>query len=196
MLAQTDRTTLRQRPQRGSYDRDTVAAILDEAVSCTIAFVEDGRPVCIPTIHWRVGDRVLFHGGMGSRLGKAMAAGAQLCVTVTIVDGLVLARSAFHHSMNYRSVILFGQASEVTDETAKEAAFVALIEKLSPGRYGQVRPVNARELAATRLLALSIGEGSAKIRSGPPVDDEADMDWPVWAGVQPLTLVRGEKVAG
>lgn len=196
MLASTERTTFRQRPQRGSHDPDLMAAILDEALTCTIAFVDEGRPVSIPTTHWRMGDRVLFHGGMGSRLGKVMAAGAELCVTVTLVDGLVLARSAFHHSMNYRSVVLFGQAVEVTDPTEKEAAFVALIEKLAPGRYAGVRPPTDKELAATRLLALPMAEGSAKIRSGPPVDDAEDMSWPVWAGVVPVMTVRGESVEG
>lgn len=196
MLAKTDRTTFRQRPQRGSHDPEVIAAILDEALVCTVAFVEDDRPVSMPTTHWRMGDRVLFHGGQGSRLAKAMAAGAELCVTVALVDGLVLARSAFHHSMNYRSVILFGQAVEVSDPAEKEAAFAALIEKLMPGRYAGVRPPNAKELAATMLLALPITEGGAKARSGPPIDDEADMSWPVWAGVVPVTMVRGEPVAG
>lgn len=194
MPIQTERTTFRQRPQRGSHDDAMIAAILDEAISCTIAFVEDDRPVSIPTIHWRLGGHVLFHGGMGSRLGKAMAAGAELCVTATIVDGLVLARSAFHHSMNYRSVIIFGRAHEISDLAEKERAFAALIEKLSPGRYPQVRPPTDNELTATRLLALPLTEGSAKIRSGPPVDNDEDMSWPVWAGVQPLALVRGEPV--
>ena len=196
MLAKTDRTTFRQRPQRGSFDPQAVAAILDEALSCTIAFVEENRPVSIPTTHWRMGDRVLFHGGQGSRLAKAMAAGAELCVTATLVDGLVLARSAFHHSMNYRSVVLFGRAEEITDPVEKAAAFAALIEKLMPGRYSQVRPPNDKELAATRLVALPITEGGAKVRSGPPVDDEEDMSWPVWAGVVPVKLERGEPVAG
>lgn len=195
MLARTDRTTFRQRPHRGSLDPEIIAAILDEALTCTIAFIDEGRPVSIPTTHWRMDDRVLFHGAMGSRLAKAMAAGAELCVTATLVDGLVLARSAFHHSMNYRSVVLFGQAVEVTDPAEKEAAFVALIEKLAPGRYAAVRPPTPKELAATRLLALPIAEGSAKIRSGPPVDDEDDMGWPVWAGVVPLRLERGEPIA-
>ncbi|WP_096700977.1 pyridoxamine 5'-phosphate oxidase family protein [Magnetospirillum sp. 15-1] len=195
MLARTDRTTFRQRPHRGSLDSELIAAILDEALTCTVAFVDDGRPVSIPTTHWRVGDRVLFHGAMGSRLAKTMAAGAELCVTVTLVDGLVLARSAFHHSMNYRSVVLFGQAGEVTDPAEKEAAFATLIEKLAPGRYPQVRPPSLKELAATRLLALPIAEGSAKVRSGPPVDDEDDMGWPVWAGVVPVRLERGKPIA-
>jgi nitroimidazol reductase NimA-like FMN-containing flavoprotein (pyridoxamine 5'-phosphate oxidase superfamily) len=196
MLARTDRTTFRQRPQRGSFDPEVMNAILDEALVCTVAFVEDGRPVSIPTTHWRMGERVLFHGGQGSRLARAMAAGAELCVTVTLVDGLVLARSAFHHSMNYRSVILFGRAEEVSDPAEKEAAFVALIEKLAPGRYAGVRPPTEKELAATLLLALPITEGGAKTRSGPPIDDEADMSWPVWSGVVPLSLARGEPVAG
>ncbi|ARJ67372.1 flavin-nucleotide-binding protein [Magnetospirillum sp. ME-1] len=196
MLATTERTTVRQRPQRGSHDPDLIAAILDEALTCTVAFVDDGRPVSIPTTHWRMGERVLFHGGMGSRLGRMMAAGADLCVTVTLVDGLVLARSAFHHSMNYRSVVLFGQAEEISGPAEKEAALAALIEKLTPGRYASVRPPTQKELAATRLLALPIAEGSAKVRSGPPVDDEADMSWPVWAGVVPVAVVKGEPVAG
>ncbi|KIL99898.1 Pyridoxamine 5'-phosphate oxidase [Paramagnetospirillum magnetotacticum MS-1] len=195
MLTKTDRTTLRQRPHRGSHDFEAMAAILDEALACTISFVDEGRPVSIPTTHWRMGGQVLFHGGQGSRLAKVMAAGAELCVTVTLVDGLVLARSAFHHSMNYRSVILFGQAVEVTDPVEKAAAFAALIEKLSPGRYSQVRPPTDKELAATKLLALSMTEGSAKMRSGPPVDDEADLSWPVWAGVVPVRMIRGKPVA-
>jgi len=195
MLARTDRTTFRQRPQRGSHDPAAIAAILDEALTCTVAFVDDDRPVSMPTTHWRMGDRVLFHGGQGSRLAKAMAAGAELCVTATLVDGLVLARSAFHHSMNYRSVVLFGQAEEVSDPADKAAAFAALIEKLAPGRYGSVRPPNDKELAATLLLALPIAEGGAKTRSGPPVDDAADMSWPVWAGVVPVMTVRGEPIA-
>ncbi|BAE50181.1 Predicted flavin-nucleotide-binding protein [Paramagnetospirillum magneticum AMB-1] len=143
-----------------------------------------------------MGERVLFHGGQGSRLARVMAAGAELCVTVTLVDGLVLARSAFHHSMNYRSVVLFGQAVEITDPAEKAAAFAALIEKLSPGRYASVRPPTDKELGATKLLALPLAEGGAKMRSGPPVDDEADMSWPVWAGVVPVTMVKGEPVAG
>lgn len=195
MLAATERTTFRQRPQRGSHDPQLIAAILDEALTCTVAFVDDGRPVSMPTTHWRMGGRVLFHGGMGSRLGKVMAAGVELCVTATLVDGLVLARSAFHHSMNYRSVVLFGRTEEITDSAEKEAAFAALIEKLTPGRYAAVRPPTAKELAATRLLALPIAEGSAKMRSGPPVDDAADMSWPVWAGVVPVTVLKGEPVA-
>jgi uncharacterized protein len=194
MLARTDRTIFRQRSQRGSHDPELVAAILDAAPNCTVSFVEDGRPVGMPTIHWRMGDRVLFHGGLASRLGKAMAAGADLCVTVTLVDGLVLARSAMHHSMNYRSVVLFGRAEEVTDSAAKQAAMAALIEKLAPGRYGSVRPPNPKELAATRVLSMPIAEGGAKVRTGPPVDDAADLSWPVWAGVVPLALVRGEPV--
>ncbi len=195
MLARTDRTTLRQRSHRGSYDEADIYAILDEAPACTVAFVEDGRPVGIPTAHWRIGDRLYVHGGMGSRLGRAMAAGAELCVTVLLVDGLVLGRSAMHHSMNYRSVVLFGRAEEVTDPAAKEAALAALIEKLSPGRYPHVRPPTAKELAITRVLSLTIAEGAAKARSGPPVDDAGDMDRPVWAGVLPLSLARGEPVA-
>lgn len=192
----TSRTTFRQRPQRGSHDFDTLAAILDEAPNCVVSFIVDDRPFGIPTIHWRLGDRVLFHGAHGSRLAKAMAAGAELCVTATLVDGLVLARSAFHHSMNYRSVMVFGRAEEITDPAEKEAALAALIEKLTPGRYASVRPPSAKELAVTKVLALPIAEGSAKTRSGPPVDDEADMSWPVWAGVVPVGLVKGEPAAG
>lgn len=195
MLARTQRTTLQRRPQRGSYDFDAVAAILDEALSCTVSFVEEGRPVGIPTTHWRVGERLFFHGAFASRLGKAMAGGLDLCVTVTLVDGLVLARSAFHHSMNYRSVVLFGRAEEVVDSSVKAAAFQVLIDKMAPGRFAAVRPPTEKELAATRVLALPIAEASAKMRSGPPVDDETDMTWPVWAGVIPVRQERGEAVA-
>lgn len=195
MLATTDRTMFRQRPQRGCRDFETIAAILDEALSCTVSFVEDGRPVGMPTTHWRVGERLFFHGAFASRLGKAMAAGLDLCVTVTLVDGLVLARSAFHHSMNYRSVVLFGRADEVADPAEKAMAFDVLVDKMAPGRSAAVRPPTEKELAATRVLAMPIAEGSAKMRSGPPVDDAADMTWPVWAGVVPIRQERGEAVA-
>lgn len=196
MLQKSARATPHMKADRVSFDREAAYRILDEALTCSVAFVEGGAPVVIPTIHWRLGDRLYFHGSRASRLGQTMAGGQALCVSVTLVDGLVLARSAFHHSMNYRSVVLFGLAAEVTEPKQKRAAFDVLLEKIAPGRKDAVRPVNDKELAATRLLALPIVEGSVKTRQGPPVDAEADLAWPVWAGVVPLSLIRGEPVAG
>jgi hypothetical protein len=190
MLKQTPRATPRIKSDRVSFDRAAANAILDEAPICHVGFVVKGAPMVIPTIHWRIGDRLFFHGSRGSRL----AAGQDLCVTVTLVDGLVLARSAFHHSMNYRSVILFGQAGEIVDDGEKTAAFDALMDKMTPGRRAHVRPPSDKERSATKLLSLAIDEGSVKIRRGPPVDAEDDMAWPVWAGVLPLALTQGRPI--
>jgi nitroimidazol reductase NimA-like FMN-containing flavoprotein (pyridoxamine 5'-phosphate oxidase superfamily) len=191
MLTKTPRSTPRAKPDRVVYDRAAAYAILDEALVCHVGIVVDGSPVVMPTTHWRVGDRLFFHGGHASRLAKVMAFGAPLSVTVTLVDGLVLARSALRHSMNYRSVVLFGTAREVADPQVKAAAFVVLIEKVAPGRAAHVRPITAKELAATKVLEFEIGEGSVKSRSGPPMDLEGDLTWPVWAGVVPLVTHRG-----
>jgi hypothetical protein len=194
MLRQTPRSTPHVKSDRVVFDEASAHAILDEAPSCNIGFVVDGAPVVIPTIHWRIGDQLYFHGSHASRLAKILAAGRDLCVSVTLVDGLVLARSAFHHSMNYRSVVLFGTAREVLDDAEKIRAFAALMEKLTPGRQAHVRPANDKERAATKLLALTIGEGSVKARRGPPIDSEEDLSWPVWAGVLPLALTPGEPI--
>lgn len=193
--APTGRTTLRRIPARGAYDRALVHAILDEALVCHLGFVgPDGQPFVIPTAFARDGERLLIHGAAASRMLKLGAAGLPLCATVTLLDGLVMARSAFHHSMNYRSVVALGQAFEISDETDKLAALAAFVDKVAPGRATQVRQPSSKELAATRVLALPLSEVSAKRRSGPPVDDDEDLAWPVWAGVVPLRLSTSELV--
>ena len=191
MLIKTPRSTPRAKPDRVVYDRAAAYAILDEALVCHVGMVVDGAAVVMPTTHWRMNDRLYFHGGQASRLANAMASGSPLSVTATLVDGVVLARSALRHSMNYRSVVLFGVAKEVSDPHVKATAFVALIEKLVPGRAAHVRPTTAKELAAVKVLEFEIGEGSVKSRSGPPAELEKDLSWPVWAGVVPVANCRG-----
>ncbi|HEX8253837.1 MAG TPA: pyridoxamine 5'-phosphate oxidase family protein [Thermoanaerobaculia bacterium] len=191
----TERTRVRRLPKRGEYDRATINAILDEALICHVGFVVEDAPMVIPTIHWRDGDTLYIHGSAGSRMLRSMKKGIEVCVTVTLLDGLVLARSAFHHSMNYRSVVVLGTASEVTDDAEKVRALEALVEHVVAGRSAEVRGPNEIELRATSVLALPITEASAKIRTGGPVDDEEDYALPVWAGVLPLTLMPGEPVA-
>ena len=186
----TERTRVRRLPERAAYDRATVHAILDEGFLCHLGFVVDGQPYVIPTGYARVGDTVFLHGSTGSRLG--LRPGMDVCVTVTLVDGLVLARSAFHHSMNYRSVMAIGRTRPVTDPGEKEAALRALVEHIVPGRSDEVRGGDSRELAATAVLALPLAEVSAKVRTGPPKDDEPDYALPIWARVLPLALTPGE----
>jgi nitroimidazol reductase NimA-like FMN-containing flavoprotein (pyridoxamine 5'-phosphate oxidase superfamily) len=190
----TDRTSVMRLPKRASYDRALVYQILDEGFVCHVGFVVDGTPRVIPTAYGRVGDVLYLHGAKASRMLKALAGGAEACVTVTLVDGLVLARSAFHHSMNYRSVVVFGRASAVEDPREKLAAMRAFSEHLIPGRWSEVREPNGRELAATLVLSLPLAEVSAKVRAGSPADDEEDLALPVWAGELPLRLVAGEPV--
>jgi nitroimidazol reductase NimA-like FMN-containing flavoprotein (pyridoxamine 5'-phosphate oxidase superfamily) len=192
-LPATDRVRVRRVPRRADYDPAVIRAILDEALVCHLAFAVDGQPYAIPTAFARIDDHIYVHGATSSRMLRA-AAGAPVCVTVTLVDGLVLARSAFHHSMNYRSVVVLGRAEEVADPALRLAAMRALVERLAPGRWPEVRPPDDQELRATAILRLSIGEASAKIRTGPPIDDEADLAHPCWAGVVPLALVRGAPV--
>ena len=188
---QTDRTRVRRLPQRASYDVETVHAILDAGLVCHVGLVEHGQPVVIPTAYARIGDAVVFHGSSKSRTLLAAAGGADLCVTVTLLDGLVLARSAFHHSINYRSVVLFGRAVEVTQPERKFAALEAFTERLYPGRWAAVRTPNEQELKATLVVELPLREAVAKVRTGGPIDDEEDMALPVWAGVVPLRLAPG-----
>lgn len=190
----TPRTAVRRMPSRGSYDRETIHAILDEAITCHVGFVDDGLPCVIPSIHTRVGERLYLHGSLGSRMLRHLAEGPTVCVTVTLVDGLVLARSAFHHSMNYRSVVVFGRASAVTDPQEKLAALKALVEHIVPGRTAEVRPPSDKELAGTMVVSLPIDESSAKARVGPPKDDDEDYALPVWAGVIPMSLRAGAPV--
>ena len=189
----TDRTKVRRLANRGNYDRETVHSILDEALVCHVGFVVDGAPVVIPTIHWREGDELYFHGSAASRMLRALKSGVEACVTVTLIDGLVLARSAFHHSMNYRSVVIFGEA-RVVEGDEKLRALDSLIEHITPDRARDVRPPNEIELKQTLVLALPLDEASAKIRTGGPVDDEEDYALPVWAGVVPLKLTAGEPI--
>jgi uncharacterized protein len=187
----TSRTTLHRRPTRGTYDRATVHAILDEALVCHLAFVVEGQPFVLPTMFVRHEERVLFHGAAVGRFMRTLTEGALVCFTVTLLDALVLARSAFHHSMNYRSVLVLGRASEVTDRAEKLHAMALLIDKVSPGRAALARGPNEKEIRATAILSLPLEEVSAKIRVGPPVDDEEDLAVPVWAGVVPISLRAG-----
>jgi nitroimidazol reductase NimA-like FMN-containing flavoprotein (pyridoxamine 5'-phosphate oxidase superfamily) len=187
----SDRTRVRRLPERGHYETETIHAILDEALICHIGFVVDGQPVVIPTIHWRDGETLYVHGSAASRMLRSLRGGVDACVTVTLLDGLVLARSAFHHSMNYRSVVVFGKAREV-GEDEKLRALETLVEHVVRGRSKEVRAPNQKELRQTLVLALPIGEASAKIRTGGPVDDEEDYALPVWAGVLPLGLTPRE----
>ncbi len=188
----TERTTMRRVPERGEYDRDTVYAILDEALVCHVGFITDAGPVVIPTIHARDGHVLYLHGSVASRMQRTLRDGADVCITVTLVDGLVLARSVFHHSMNYRSVMVFGTATEITDPDQKEHAMEALVERLVPGRWDDSRHPNEKETRATMMLQVPLEEASAKIRTGPPGDDDEDYGLDVWAGVIPVTTVFGE----
>ena len=191
---QTDRTKLKRLPKRGHFDRETVYAILDEGFICHVGFAVDGQPFVIPTGYARAGDKLYIHGSQASRMLRTLSAGLDACVTVTIIDGLVLARSAFHHSMNYRSVLVFGRATVVDDPEEKMTALVALSEHIVRGRWADVRKPNDEEMVQTTVLCLPIEEASAKIRTGPPLDDEEDYALPIWAGVVPLRLVAGDPV--
>lgn len=190
----TDRNTLKRLPKRGVYERELVYPILDEAFICHVGFTVDGQPFVIPTGFARINDRLYIHGSQISRMLRTLASGIEVCVTVTLLDGLVLARSAFHHSMNYRSVVVFGRASMVDDKEAKLAALRAFSEHVIPGRWDEARQPTDQELKATAVLSLPLEEASAKVRTGPPLDDEEDYALPIWAGVIPLHLVAGAPV--
>ena len=187
----TKRTTLKRLHERGRFDRETVYAILDEALICHVGIVVDGAPVVIPTALWRDGDTLYLHGSSASRLIRALKGGAEVCVTASLLDGLVMARSAFHHSLNYRSVVILGRPQAVEDDAEKRAALRLFMERLAPGRWEELRPVTDRELKATGVVRLALTEASAKIRTGPPIDDEEDYGDAVWAGVVPVSLVCG-----
>ena len=189
-------TTRRHRrlPKRGAYDSETINSILDEAFVCHIGFVVDGQPYVIPTGFARIDNDLYIHGSSASRMLRSLAEGVQVCVTVTLVDGLVLARSAFHHSMNYRSVVILGKATLIEEPQEKDRAMEALTEHIVPGRWKDVRWPTELELKATSVLKVPIEEASAKIRTGGPVDDEEDYTIDIWAGVLPLDLVSGQPI--
>ena len=192
---QTKRTTVKRLPARGNYDRETINSILDEGFICHVGFDLDAQPYVIPTGYARVDDDLYIHGSSASRMLRNISQGINVCVTVTLIDGLVLARSAFHHSMNYRSVVILGKAELVTDDDEKNKALEALTEHIVPGRWAEVRWPNELELKATTVLRLPIDEASAKIRTGGPIDDEEDYSMNVWAGVLPVSLATGEPVS-
>jgi len=188
----TAQTTPTRHSDRVTYDRTAVHSVLDEAVLCHVGYVLDGRPVVLPQLHARVGEQLYLHGSSGARAMRAAAdGGLAVCVTVTLIDGLVLARSAFNHSINYRSVVVHGIAAEVSNEAEKEAALAALVDAVVPGRSAAVRGPSRKELAATTVLRLALESVSIKTRTGPPGDDESDLDLPYWAGVLPLTQAPG-----
>ncbi len=187
----SDRNRVRRLPARAHYDADTIYPILDEALICHVGFVADGQPFVIPTIQARLGDTIILHGAKASRLLKHAAAGEPLCITCTIVDGLVLARSVFHHSMNYRSAVVFGRGRLAESAEEKWAALEAITEHVMPGRWADARLPNELEMNATSVVLVEIDEATAKVRSGPPGDDDEDYALPIWAGVLPSHLQFG-----
>lgn len=195
MMAPSERTRLRRMGKRGAHDAAAVHAILDAALMCRVGYVVDGQPWVTPTAHWRDGDHVHWHGSSASRMLRTLEGGVDVCVTANLLDGLVLAWSGFHHSMNCRAVMALGRAELVGGETAKLHALKAFSDRLVPGRWETLRPPTSQELKATTILRLRLDEASAKVRTGPPVDDEEDYALPVWAGVLPLSVVAGKPVA-
>jgi uncharacterized protein len=188
----SDRVRVRRKRERGTYERDVIDAILDEALIAHLGIADEhGQPFVVPTLHARSGDVVYCHGSVASRTIKALAGGAPVCLTVSLIDGLVLARSAMHHSANYRSAMLLGKARPVQDHDEQLHAAEAIVEHIVPGRWGEVRPPSVNELRATAMLALPIDEASAKVRTGGPLDDEEDYALPAWAGVIPLSTRSG-----
>lgn len=190
----TEKTRVRRIPKRGYYDFETIARILDEEFVCQVGFVYNGYPVVIPTIYGRKGKELYFHGATTSRMLMEMDKGIDVSLNVTLVDGIVLARSSFHHSLNYRSVVVFGKASLIRDPKEKEEALEAVSEQIIPGRWEEVRPIKAKELKATSVLRLSLEEASAKIRTGGPNDEAEDYDLDIWAGVLPIRKTYGEPI--
>lgn len=188
------RTEVRRLPERGVYDPAEVASILDEALICHVAITHDGAPVIVPTIHARVDETLYLHGSPASRVLRAMKAGAEVCVAASIIDGLVVARTPFHNSMNYRSVVVYGAPRFVDDRDEKMAAFRAITEHVLPGRWEDSRPPSDKEINGTLIMALSLAEASAKVRSGGPGDEPEDYDLPYWAGVIPVEATFGDPV--
>jgi nitroimidazol reductase NimA-like FMN-containing flavoprotein (pyridoxamine 5'-phosphate oxidase superfamily) len=193
-ITQTERTRLKRLPKRGAFDRDTIYSILDEAFICHIGFAVDGQPYVIPTAFGRLDDVLYIHGSSASRMLRTLSKGFEMCFTVTIVDALVLARSAFHHSINYRSVVVLGHASLVEDAEEKYKALEVITNHIVPERWDDVREPNGMELKATSVLKLNIDEASAKMRTGPPIDDEEDYELDIWAGILPVKLVTGDPI--
>ncbi len=193
-FAPTERSTIKRLPKRGSYDKAVVYTILDQAIVCHVGLATPDGPAVIPMGYARRGDELILHGSARSRLLEAMSHGAPVCVTVTLVDGLVLARSTFHHSINYRSVVLYGSPVGIEDPDEKAKALEAVVEHLVPGRSREARPANPGELLATRVVRLPIEEASAKIRVGPPIDDTSDLELDIWAGVLPFEKRPGEPI--
>ncbi len=187
-FARTERNQVKRLAERGQYDKETIYRIVDEGLICHVGFVQDGQPFVLPTIHARVDDTLILHGAKASRLLKHVAEGQPVCVTVTLLDGLVFARSVFHHSMNYRSAVLFGSGRLARDDDEKMWALQAITEHIARGRWDDARKPNPRELNATSVALVAIESAAAKMRSGPPKDDEEDLDLPLWAGVLPLQL--------
>jgi uncharacterized protein len=191
----TARTQVKRLPKRGAYDRETVFKILDEAFVCHVGFVVDGQPYVIPTNYGRAGETLYLHGSAASRMLRTLSEGIPVCVTATLIDGLVLARSAFHHSVNYRSVVVLGTARLVEDPAEKMEALRLFTEHIMKGRWDEIRRPTEQELKATTVLAVPIEEVSAKVRTGGPVDDEGDFELPMWAGVLPLPVLPGAPIA-
>lgn len=185
---------MKRLPKRGEYDRNVVFQILDEAFICHVGFIADGKPVVIPTSYGRIGDDLYIHGSAASRMLRSLEQGIDVCITVTLIDGLVLARSAFHHSINYRSVVIFGSATPVKEPDEKIRALHAFTDQVVSGRWADVRPPDEAELRATLVLKVPMVEVSAKVRTGPPIDDETDYAMSVWAGVVPLKLLAGSPI--
>jgi uncharacterized protein len=190
----TEKTRVKRLHERGHYDRETVYAILDAGFICHVGYIIDDQPFVTPTSYWREGDRVYWHGSSASRMLRTISKGIKVCLTATHVDGLVLARSGFHSSINYRAVMAFGEAEVITDERHKEQALKAFVEHVTPGRWVMLRPVTSQELKGTTVLSMKLDEVSAKVRTGPPKDDDEDYALPIWAGVLPLKVTSGPPV--
>ncbi len=187
---QTPRTTPSRLAKRAHYDAETIHPILDEALFCTVSFAVDGQPMAIPTALARQGDKVYIHGSVGSHFIREIEKGGPVCITVMLTDALVLAKSAFHHSVNYRSVVIFANAEKVTDETERMNVLALITDHLIPGRWDDLRPTTDSEMRKTTVLSFSLAEASAKVRTGPPSDDPEDEDLPTWAGIIPMQTVR------
>ncbi len=190
----SERSRVKRLHQRGHYDHETVHAVIDAATFCHVGYVIDGQPYVTPTLHWRAGTRLYWHGSSASRMLRTVKEGVPACVTVALMDGLVLARSGFHCSVNYRSAMAFGTARAITDDDEKVAALEEFVEGIVPGHWAEMRPPNAQEIKATTVVGMDIDEAAAKIRTGPPADDEEDYALPCWAGVLPVTQTVGAPI--